>query len=100
MFPRKVDPKQSQLRSSDLLKKHSESVSIIRSIEDKLESQEALIAKLNQMHTEKTDLLLNQNTDKLLQLVSERANFKITSLDQLKETISQNKLLKDQISAL
>lgn len=70
MFPRKVDPKKSQLRSSDLLKKYSGLVEIIKSIEERLESQEALIIKLNQMNTEKTDLLLSQNTDKLLQIIS------------------------------
>lgn len=100
MFPRKVDPKKSQLRSSDLMKKYSGTVQTIRNIEEKLESQEALIAKLNQMNSEKTDLILTQNTDKLLQVISDRANIKITSLEQLKDSISQGKQLKDQVAAI
>ena len=36
----------------------------------------------------------------MLQVISDRANIKITSLDQLKENISQSKLLKDQVAAL
>jgi hypothetical protein len=36
MFPKKVDPKKSQLRSSDLLKKYSGMVQMITGIEEKL----------------------------------------------------------------
>lgn len=52
------------------------------------------------MNTEKTNLLLTQNTDKLLEVLSERANIKLASLDQLKDIIAQNKTLKDQNAAL
>lgn len=48
------------------------------------------------MNSDKTDLLISQNTDKLLQVLSERANLKITTLDQLKDIVVQNKQLKDQ----
>jgi hypothetical protein len=59
MFPKKVDSKQSQLKSSELIKKYSATINTVRQIEEKLESQEALILKLNQMNSEKTDLLIN-----------------------------------------
>jgi hypothetical protein len=43
------------------------------------------------MNTEKADLILTQNTDKLLQVISDRANIKINSLDELKLSISSVK---------
>jgi hypothetical protein len=52
------------------------------------------------MNSEKTDLLLTQNTDKLLQIISERANIKISSLEQLKESLTQSKAIRDQLVAL
>jgi hypothetical protein len=36
----------------------------------------------------------------LLQVISDRANIKITSLDQLKESLSQSKLLKEKVVVL
>lgn len=51
------------------------------------------------MNSDKIDLLLTQNTDKLLQVLSERANLKINTLDQLKDILAQNKQFKDQLAA-
>jgi hypothetical protein len=59
MFPKKVDSKQSHLKSSELIRKYSATINTVRQIEEKLESQEALILKLNQMNSEKTELLIN-----------------------------------------
>jgi hypothetical protein len=99
MFPKKVNPKQSQLKSSDLVKKYSPTLQLVRRIEEKLESQEALIKKLNQMNSEKDELLLGKNTQKMLEMISEKAMVKISSLDQLKQIIAENKSLKEQRSA-
>ncbi len=36
MFPKKVNPKQSQLKSSQLIKKYSATIEIVGKIEEKL----------------------------------------------------------------
>lgn len=96
MFPKKVNPKQSQLKSSQLIKKYSATIEIVGKIEEKLETQEILIKQLNQMNSQKSELLLVKNTQKVLQMISEKLQVKISSLDHVKDVFTEHKLLKDQ----
>ena len=100
MFPKKVNPKQSQLKSSDLVKKYADTVEHIRVIAEKLESQEELIKKLNQMNSEKNELLLEKNSKKTLDLIFDQTAIKISNFDQLKTIVVEHKQLKTQNNSL
>lgn len=100
MFPRKVNPKQSQLKSSDLVKKYADTVEHIRVIAEKLESQEDLIRKLNQMNSEKNELLLEKNSQKTLDMIFDQTAIKISNFDQLKTLVVEHKQFKAQNNTL
>lgn len=100
MFPKKVNPKQSQLKSSDLVKKYADTVEHIRIIAEKLESQEELIKKLNQMNSEKNELLLEKNSQKTLNMIFDQTAIKISTFDQLKAIVVEHKQFKTQNHSL
>lgn len=100
MFPKKVNPKQSQLKSSDLVKKYADTVEHIRVIAEKLESQEELIKKLNQMNSEKNELLLEKNSKKTLEMIFDQTAIKISNFDQLKTIVVEHKQFKAQNNTL
>ena len=51
MFPKKVKSRNSELKSGELVKKYKATIDFVRSIEEKMDSQETLIQKLNRMNS-------------------------------------------------
>jgi hypothetical protein len=68
----------------------------MRQINERLESQEEIISKLNQLNTQNNTLIVSRNPDELLRELERDCHTKFANLEEVKQLIKGDSLLKQQ----
>lgn len=79
MYGTKLDNSRSLIKGGELIKKYGRLLERVKEIDDRLESQEELISKLNKMNAENSKLLLENGAEKVLENLSQ-GEVKVKSL--------------------
>ena len=99
MYGTKLNNNKSIIKGGELIRKYERHLQKVKEIEDRLESQEELISKLNKMNVENNKLLLQKGTETVLESLNQ-GGVKVNSIEEVRSMLAENKDLKKKLSEL